>query len=234
MKAIILAGGSGMRLQSVVKDVPKPMAPVDGRPFLEFLITRLVNSGIIEIVLSVGYMHEKIVSHFGDGSQLGASISYCVESEPVGTGGAIRESLRMLDAGEAFVLNGDTFSAVDTDSLALFHTSSKAMVSMAVVPAADASRYGTVQVSHEGRVTSFLEKQAGGSNLVNTGTYICNRSILDLIPSGKVSFEHDVLPVILSQGMLAAQVQDVQFIDIGIPEDYRRFCLDHSVYTIEH
>lgn len=234
MKAIILAGGSGTRLQSVVWDVPKPMAPVNGRPFLEFLIKRLVDSGITEIILSIGYLHEKIISYFGDGSLFGASISYCVESEPLGTGGAIRESLKILDAETALIMNGDTFSSVDTNSLASFHSNMKAMVSMAVVPISDASRYGTVLVTPEGRVKLFLEKQAIGSNLVNSGTYICNNSLLDLFSTGNVSFENDILPIIINKGLLAAQIQDVPFIDIGIPEDYQKFCLNHSVYTAGH
>lgn len=234
MKAIILAGGSGTRLQSIIRDVPKPMAPIDGRPFLEFLIKRLVNSGTTEIILSIGYLHDKIIDHFGDGSLFGASISYCIESEPLGTGGAIRESMKMLDAETALIMNGDTFTSVDTDSLASFHSNMKAMVSMVVVPISDASRYGTVLVTPEGRVKLFTEKQAAGYNLINSGTYICNRSLLDLFSTGNVSFENDILPIIINKGLLAAQIQDVPFIDIGIPEDYQKFCLNYSIYTAGH
>jgi NDP-sugar pyrophosphorylase family protein len=224
MKAIILAGGMGTRLRGVVRDLPKPMAPVNGRPFLDILIARLVTQGVTEIILSVGYLHDCISKHFGNGAAHGASIEYCVEHEPLGTGGAVGKALQMAGNGDVLVLNGDTFAEVEIKELIAFHLDRKALATIAVLPVADASRYGTVVVSPEGMVEAFSEKSSTGSNLVNAGVYVFNSDALDLIPPGKSSLENDVLPQIVLQGRLAAQIQQVPFIDIGLPDDYYRFC----------
>ena len=231
MKAVVLAGGQGSRLKAVVRDTPKPMAPVNGRPFLEFLVSRLVAQGIHDIILSVGYLHEKIMDHFGNGRNFESSITYCVEHEPLGTGGAVRESLLMADCEDLLVLNGDTFVAVDINNLAAFHMSSHTVATMAVIPLEDASRYGTVTVSPAGIVTAFAEKKAAGAALINSGVYVFNRKIIDVIPPGRVSLETDVLPPLAMSGLLAAQIQDVPFIDIGVPAAYQEFCLNSSRYT---
>lgn len=229
MKAIILAGGFGTRLRAAVKDVPKPMAPVNGRPFLELLVSRLVSEGISEIILSVGYLHEIIVKHFGDGRRFNASIIYCVEREPVGTGGGVRESLKLAGAGDTLVINGDTYAAVDVKSLLAFHRRIQAAASMIAIPMDDAQRYGSVTVSVDGMVTAFAEKGTAGPALINAGFYVVNNSIADVIPSGFVSLERDVLPVLAGNGRLAAQMQKVSFIDIGVPEDYLEFCRNTTV-----
>jgi NDP-sugar pyrophosphorylase family protein len=231
MKAIILAGGHGTRLKSVIHDIPKPMAPVDGRPFLEFLISRLVRDGISDIILSVGYLHEKIKAHFGDGCDFNAAITYCIEPEPLGTGGAVREALLLADSDDVLVLNGDTLVAVDIKRLASLHTSLQPTATMAVIPLDDASRYGSVTISPTGIVTAFAEKKGASPALINSGIYIFNRKIITSIPPGKVSLETEVLPLLAGTGHLAAQIQDVPFIDIGIPAAYQEFCLNSSKYS---
>lgn len=231
MKAVILAGGQGTRLKSVIHEIPKPMAPVNGRPFLEFLVSRLVSHGISEIILSVGYLYENIVAHFGNGSQLQASISYCIEPEPLGTGGAVRESLAMAGRENVLVINGDTFVAADIKKLSDFHELRRTIATMTVIPMDDASRYGSVKVSPAGLVTAFTEKENSGSGLINAGIYVFSAKMLDLMPAGRVSLETDILPKLAGAGQLAAQVQNVPFIDIGIPESYREFCLNSSKYT---
>ena len=231
MKAIILAGGRGTRLQSVIHDIPKPMAPVNGRPFLEFLVSRLVALGCNDIILSVGYLHEKIMAHFGDGRDFNSSIKYCVEHEPLGTGGAVREALLMAGRDDVLVMNGDTFAAVDIRKLASFHEFLKVIATVAVIPLDDASRYGAVDVSPIGFVTAFAEKKTACSALINSGIYVINRKILDSIPAGRVSLETEVLPALAATGQLGAQIQDVPFIDIGIPSAYQEFCLNSSKYA---
>jgi NDP-sugar pyrophosphorylase family protein len=231
MKAIILAGGQGTRLQAVIHDIPKPMAPVNGRPFLEFLISRLVALGFRDIILSVGYLHEKIMDHFGDGRDYKSSITYCVEHEPLGTGGAVREALLMADCEDVLVMNGDTFAAIDLEKLITFHQFHQTIATMAVIPLDDASRYGTVTVSPDGFVMTFSEKISIRSAHINSGVYIFNKNIVDLIPPGRVSLETDILPDLATAGRLAAQIQDVPFIDIGIPSAYQEFCLNSSRYT---
>ncbi len=230
MKAVILAGGQGTRLQSVISDIPKPMAPVNGRPFLVFLVTRLVALGFNDIILSVGYLHEQIMDHFGDGREFQASISYCIEHEPLGTGGAVREALLLANTEDLLVMNGDTYVAADLERLVSFHESLQGFATMAVVPIEDASRYGAVNVSPSGLVTEFAEKKSAGSALINSGVYVFSRKVLESIPPGRVSLEADVLPILASAGHLAAQIQDVPFIDIGVPSAYREFCLNSSRY----
>jgi NDP-sugar pyrophosphorylase family protein len=231
MNAIILAGGQGARLKSVIHDIPKPMAPVNGRPFLEFLVSRLVSCGIQDIIMSVGYLHEKIIDHFGDGRKFCSSITYCVEHEPLGTGGAVRETFLMASCEDALVLNGDSFVAADLGKLISFHASLQSIASMLVIPLDDTSRYGTVNVSPDGLVTVFAEKKTSGLALINAGIYVFNRKIIDLIPPGQTSLETDILPGMATAGHLAAQIQEVPFIDIGVPTAYMDFCLNSARYT---
>jgi len=224
MKAVILAGGLGKRLKPLIHDIPKPMAPIHGRPFLEFLVSRLVAGGITDIILSVGYMHEKISQHFGDGTDFQASIAYCMEETPLGTGGAVRQALLMSDSDDTLVLNGDTFAAVDMQKLKQCHREKGAVATMTVVPVHDATRFGAVSVSPEGVVTAFSEKMTTASALINAGFYLFNRKVLDSIPQGNVSLEQVVLPALVQNRSLVADIQDIPFIDIGVPGDYLEFC----------
>lgn len=233
MKAVILAGGRGTRLKSIIHDVPKPMAPVNGRPFLEFLISRLAGEGVCDIILSVGYLYEKIVEHFGDGGKFNVSITYCVEHEPLGTGGGVREALLMADSDDVIVMNGDTFSAVDMKTLVQFHKRMGVVATMVAIPVADATRYGAVNISSQGLVTEFSEKMTTCSALINSGCYVFNSKVLTTIPQGNVSLEHEVLPVLVRNGWLAAHVQDTPFIDIGVPEQYLEFCRNTAFYCQE-
>lgn len=230
MKAIILAGGRGTRLSTVISDVPKPMAPINGRPFLEFLISKLVSNGIDKIILSVGYLHQSIINHFEDGRHFGASIEYLVEPEPLGTGGAIREAMKLVNNKEALVMNGDTFVALDIQKFINFHRQTQKIATMALIPIDDASRYGAVKISPDGIVTSFSEKSSHQAGFINAGVYIFNQEIINHFPEGRVSLETDILPILAITGNLAAQPQKVPFIDIGIPSAYHEFCLNHSTY----
>ncbi|HYA87344.1 MAG TPA: nucleotidyltransferase family protein [Nitrospirota bacterium] len=219
MKAIILAGGKGTRLQSVVSDIPKPMAPVGGKPFLEYLIRQLLLWQISEIILSVGYKKESIMSYFSNGVDWGAAISYIEESVPLGTGGAIKKAFSSVTDTDILILNGDSFFDADISALARYHHQKNATATMAILNMKETGRYGRVVVSAEGKIVSFLEKGNSITGLINTGIYILNRKILPLIPDGVVSFETGVLPQLVGNGLYGSEM-DGFFIDIGIPSDY--------------
>ena len=178
MEAIILAGGFGTRLQHVVSDVPKPMAPVAGRPFLEYLLDRLASCHFDHVVLSTGYMHDKIEQHFGQAYR-GIALSYAHESSPLGTGGGIRNALEQCHEETVTVLNGDTLFEVDFSSLAAFHRSHGGDLTIVLRQVGDTSRYGSVSVDAAGRIVSFAEKgEAKGAGLINGGIYALNKRLL--------------------------------------------------------
>ncbi|UHQ22685.1 nucleotidyltransferase family protein [Lysobacter sp. 5GHs7-4] len=221
-QAIVLAGGFGTRLRSVVSDVPKPMASIAGRPFLELLLGHLVSNGFERIVLSVGYLSEAIVAHFGDAFR-GVPIAYAVESEPLGTGGAIRAALAHCERGHVYVLNGDTYLAVDTAATdALWAERGLPIIVARAVD--DTARYGKLEVDASGRIRGFLEKDAsGGPGLINAGCYVLPTDIADEFPaSERFSFETEYLRDAVGRREFLALPTDAEFIDIGTPEDYAR------------
>jgi len=216
MEAIILAGGLGTRLRSVVSEVPKCMAPVDGRPFLQYMLEWLSRYDVSHVVLSVGYLREVIFSYM-DSRVWPFEISYAVEEEPLGTGGGIRLALTKCREDRVIVLNGDTFFDVDLDALSF-----TAPVTLALKPMRDFDRYGAVDWDGE-LVTGFHEKAACAEGLINGGVYALVRSQLDFAFYPKrFSFEKDLLEPLAAAHLVAGQVQDGYFIDIGIPEDYAR------------
>lgn len=220
--AVVLAGGFGTRLRSVVSDVPKPMARVAGRPFLELLLAHLARNGFCRIVLSVGYLAETIRDHFGD-SWRGLEIDYAVESEPLGTGGAIRAALARCDGDHAYVFNGDTYLALDcagTDAL-WARTRTPIIVGRRVD---DTARYGRLEVDADGRILRFLEKAAsGGPGLINAGAYVLPRAIVEAFPPAeRFSFETDFLREAVDRRVFLTYETDAEFIDIGTPDDYAR------------
>jgi len=222
MKAIILAGGFGTRLKSVISNMPKPMAPVKDKPFLEYLIYQLKHWGYRDIVLSVGYLKDKIISYFGDGKPWGVSIEYLTEDLPLGTGGAIREAMSKYEDKTYLVLNGDSFYNVNFKSFCHFHRVKSGQASMAIASVEDASRYGNVVMNELGEVISFGEKQNQANGNINAGIYILNRSVLASIPPGTISFEKEILPELIHKGLFGSMQQGF-FIDIGVPEDYKKF-----------
>lgn len=223
MIAIILAGGEGTRLREVVSDVPKPMAPVAGKPFLEYLILQLKQGGIREIILSTGYKRETVKAYFGTGERWGVRISYSEEEFPLGTGGALRKASVLPDApdaGPVLVLNGDSFLEIDLRALAAFHAGKNARATMGLVFLEDTSRYGRVETDSAGQVIAFAEKSAGSPGRINGGVYVFGRDILASIPEGKVSLETEVLPLLVGRGLYGMETKGF-FRDIGIPHDYR-------------
>jgi D-glycero-alpha-D-manno-heptose 1-phosphate guanylyltransferase len=221
MEAIILAGGFGTRLASRLHNIPKPMAPVAGRPFLEILLGYLGRNGCTRALLSVGHLHEVIIDHFG-ASFGGIEIEYVIEHEPLGTGGAIRAALGQVRESSALVLNGDTFLAADLAALLAAHTAAGATFTMAIAEQPDIARYGGVVVENN-RIVGFEEKGRSGPGWINAGVYAIARDLVwppEL--KERFSFERDYLvPQLKKISPLAFPVGGF-FLDIGIPEDLDR------------
>ncbi|BAU26507.1 D-glycero-alpha-D-manno-heptose 1-phosphate guanylyltransferase [Aneurinibacillus soli] len=221
MEAIVLAGGLGTRLRSVISDVPKPMAPIDDKPFLHYILHYLAKQGINRVILSTGYKHEVIEAYFGY-EYCGMSIVYSVEDEPLGTGGAIKRALEKVTEQDAFIMNGDTFFAVDLQGMIRFHQVHGADITIALKRMEDFSRYGAVMVEN-GRVRSFQEKGYHSSGNINGGIYIINKQCLEIesLPN-TFSFESDVLEKFIMKKEMYGFISEGYFIDIGIPEDYEK------------
>ena len=219
--AIILAGGLGTRLRPVISDLPKPMAPVNGKPFLHYLFQYLVKHGMRETILSVGYRYKAVEDFFGD-EYLGIQIKYSVEEEPLGTGGAIKKAFELVD-DLAYVLNGDTFFDVNLIDLNTFYADSKSDIALSLKELADFDRYGTVQLDNSGRIIEFSEKKFSEKGLINGGVYLMGKEIFSRIATPeKFSFEKDVLEKYVGQLNFTGKIFDGYFIDIGIPEDYQK------------
>ena len=222
-EAIILAGGFGTRLQSVVSDVPKPMAPVAGRPFLTYLLDRLQKQGYTHVVLATGYLHEKVEEFFGH-EYHGVAIDYARELSPLGTGGAIVNALQYCHEEAVTVLNGDTLFDIDHERLCRFAEEKATPLAIVLRQVPDAGRYGSVEIDKGGRITTFKEKNSeAGSGLINGGIYRIQRSLLDGFSLGeKFSFEQELMQQRYRDEHYYAYADGAYFIDIGIPEDYSR------------
>jgi len=202
--------------------LPKPMAPIGGRPFLEYLLDYLVEQDSEGAILAVSYKWEVIREHFGYVYQ-GMSLNYSVEDEPLGTGGAIRQALAGLPDAEVVVLNGDTLFRVDLKAMADIHRNNGKRLTIALKQVADSGRFGRVEVSTDGVITNFLEKVRGGPGWINGGVYVLNRDLFtDFSMPVRFSFEQDLVEPNIDGIRPRAFKSDAYFIDIGIPEDYQR------------
>ena len=224
MHAIILAGGFGTRLRSVISDVPKPLAPIGNKPFLAWLVELLAKKGFTHVTLSVHHEWEKIQDYF-DAHPAPLAISYAIEDEPLGTGGAIVYSLKQSKTkAPVFVLNGDSFTKVDYNVLYAHHCASQAGLTLTLREVADSGRYGRV-MTEEGIITSFAPGIKGISGMINAGIYVLNPDLFDAYSLPKAfSFEQDFLPLHLNTLKPRSFTAEGYFIDIGIPEDYARAC----------
>lgn len=222
-EVVILAGGFGTRLSHVLGNVPKPMAPVHGKPFLTYLLRRLEAAGAKNIILATGYRHEVIERYFGSRYR-SLQISYSQEDKPLFTGGAILQASRLVRGEDFLVLNGDTLFDIDFEALCAFHTRCGAAVSLALREVDDTARYGAVQTDGGHVVKAFREKDASaGKGLINGGIYAIHREWLQgLDMPEKFSFEKEVLQaMVVGKAFYGLAFRDY-FIDIGIPEDYHR------------
>lgn len=228
MQAIVLAGGFGTRLRQVVTDVPKPMAPVAGRPFLELLLNNLASKGFTRVVLSVGFMAEKISGYFGN-RYAGLDLVYAIEEQPLGTGGGVRMAMNHITEDHVFVLNGDTFLDFEV-TLVERHWQIQNRPIIIGREVVDTARYGRL-LSRNGTATGFAEKGIAGPGLINAGCYVLNRAQLNEFAQNiPFSLETDFLSPAVAKGEFDVFVTSGTFIDIGIPEDYMRAQTELSGY----
>jgi len=217
-EAIILAGGKGTRLRSVIDNTPKPMAKVNGVPFLEILLNQLIDNKMDRVILSVGYMADAIINYFGL-KYKNLEICYSIEHQPLGTGGAIKQSLGLLKSRCALVLNGDTYVDMDYKKLFEQYSQNKRPI-LGVTFISDVSRYGSVEVS-QGQLVGFKEKGSEGQGLISTGVYLLDKDILNDFEVNRIfSFENDFLQKFYERITFDINESKGKFIDIGIPEDY--------------
>jgi D-glycero-alpha-D-manno-heptose 1-phosphate guanylyltransferase len=220
-EAIILAGGFGTRLQTVVNDLPKPMANVVDKPFLHYVVKQLMQQGIQRIVFSVGYKSEYIIDYFSN-KDFGIEMLFQKESEPLGTGGGIKYAMQACQSSDVLVLNGDTYFDIDFSLLHNLYLEKKAKAALALRFVADAGRYGQVSVDKQNTIVAFEEKNLSAikAGCINGGTYILNKNYFIENTNTKFSIEKDFFEKQVEQGILVGHVYDSYFIDIGIPEDY--------------
>jgi NDP-sugar pyrophosphorylase family protein len=224
MKAVILAGGEGTRLRPLTLTLPKPVVPVVDRPFLRHQLELLAGAGVREIVFSVAYRPERVEAVFGDGSAFGVRIRYAVEDVPLGTGGAVRNALPLLDE-RTVVLNGDVLTDVDLGALVARHTAKAASASILLAPVANPAAFGLVETDPEGRVLRFIEKprpEEITTNTINAGAYVLETRVIELMPEGvPYSIERGFFPALLARGdLVLGPVHRGYWIDIGTPEKY--------------
>jgi D-glycero-alpha-D-manno-heptose 1-phosphate guanylyltransferase len=221
-EAIILAGGLGTRLRSVVADLPKCMAPVNGKPFLAYVIQYLQQQGIERFVFSLGYMREPIID-FLNKEFPSLIFTTSLEDEPLGTGGAIKQALTFAEGENILVTNGDTLFKIHVNEVAAIHNETVADCTLSLKPMNNFDRYGVVVTDTSGKITSFKEKQFYESGLINGGVYILNKkSFLSEDLPQKFSFEKDYLEKYFATRKMYGIEQQQYFIDIGIPEDYAK------------
>lgn len=216
---LILCGGRGTRLQSVVSDKPKPMAEVDTRPFLDLLIDHVATFGFRRFLLLAGHQAEVIASHYKI-PRNGLSIHVSVEPQPLGTGGAVRHAQSLIQSDPFLVLNGDSFCRVDLPGMLRYHFQHEdALAIIALAREMEPTDYGGVTLDETGRILRFDEKNPqAASGLVNAGIYVFNRGLLDRIPAGRaVSLETEVFPALAGQGLYGFAT-DSELYDIGTPE----------------
>jgi D-glycero-alpha-D-manno-heptose 1-phosphate guanylyltransferase len=230
-EAIILAGGLGTRLRSVVAELPKCMATVAGKPFLYYVIKQLQKQGVDKFVFSLGYKHEVIEEYIN--TEFSTLIAqFTVEEEPLGTGGAIKLACTKATEKNVLVLNGDTMFAIDVQKLAAAHESFGADCTLSLKPMHHFDRYGVVELNPDQSIASFKEKQFYEQGLINGGVYALQaQHFLREQLADKFSFEKDYLEKYFTQRKMFGNIQDTYFIDIGIPEDYQRAQLEMAGYN---
>jgi D-glycero-alpha-D-manno-heptose 1-phosphate guanylyltransferase len=229
-EAIVLAGGFGTRLRDVVADVPKPMAPISGQPFLALLLQFLQKQGLRRVVLCVGYLRDVIIGHFGD--RFGSlEIVYSIEPEPLGTGGAIAQALKTVTSQNVFVLNGDTFLKLDYRAMVSAYDNARSSLCIAVREVSDISRYDEVILQND-RIVALRSARGACPGLINVGVYLMATDLLTgfELPL-RFSFEREFLCKFVSSIRPIAFATQAYFVDIGVPDDYRRAQLELASQT---
>ena len=234
-EAILLVGGKGTRLRPLTVHTPKPMIPAAGVPFLTHQLARARAAGVEHIVMATSYLAEVFEPHFGDGSALGLRLEYVTETDPLGTGGALRNVAHRLDSAPGdpvLVFNGDILTGLDIAALVATHRGAGADVSLHLTRVEDPRAFGLVPTDPDGRVTAFLEKPQTPEEIVtdqiNAGAYVFTRSVLDTIPAGRpVSVERETFPGLLAAGAhLQGMVDSTYWLDLGTPQAFVRGSAD--------
>jgi len=230
LKAVILVGGLGTRLRPLTYNTPKALVPVLNRPFLEYVLRRLKEHGVDEVILAISHLAQPIKICFGDGRRLGLKISYVLEKSALGTAGAVKNAAEMV-SDSFFVLNGDIFSDLDFSAMLSFHRKNKARATIALTPVDNPTHYGLIETDSRSRVTRFLEKprpEEVTTNMINAGTYVLEPEMLDMIPrSQEYSFERQLYPSMLTGGEAVYAFPTSEYwIDIGNPEKYSQLNFD--------
>jgi len=223
MKAVILSGGKGLRLRKVIRDLPKPMSPVSGKPFLEYLIMQLAGWGITELILSIGYKGDQIQSYFGNGSRWGVKIFYSIEDKLLGTGGAIKKAAGLIKDKSFIAMNGDSFLDLNFEEFISFSKCKGALAALALTSVKDTTRYGRIEIDEDNVITGFSEKGKKGQGFINGGIYYFSHEIIKEFPDGRASLENDVFPRLIKKGLYGMRAEGF-FIDIGLPQDYLYLC----------
>jgi D-glycero-alpha-D-manno-heptose 1-phosphate guanylyltransferase len=220
VSTVILAGGLGTRLRSIVDDRPKVLADVHGRPFLTYLLDQLLDYGVKSVVLCTGHRGDQVRTEFGD-TYRGLGLAYSHEPSPLGTAGALRLALPLLESESILVLNGDSLCGADLNDFWKWHHAHSVASSILLVRMTDTTRYGRVVLDDEGCVLEFVEKSVHDEpGLINAGIYLARRQLLGAIPEGRsVSLEHEIFPTWIGQGF-CGYIGTGPFIDIGTPESY--------------
>jgi mannose-1-phosphate guanylyltransferase len=238
LEAIMLVGGKGTRLRPLTLSAPKPLLPTAGVPFLAHQLARAAECGITHVVLATSYRAEMFTEAFGNGAQFGLTIDYVYESQPLGTGGGIRNAAELLRGGPddpVVVLNGDVLSDHDLPAQVDLHRKKDAAVTLHLVPVQDPTRYGSVPTDSGGRVSAFLEKMKNPpTNQINAGCYVFRRSVIDAIPAGQVvSVERETFPGLIESGaMVMGYAEDSYWLDVGTPEAFVQGSCDVVLGTL--
>lgn len=221
MKAIILAGGLGTRLRPLTDETPKPLLPIGGKPIIEHAILNFKEHGIIDIILSIGYRADKIKDYFGDGSNWGVNIEYCIEDAPLGTGGAIKKAAENI-SGTFLAINGDNLADFDWASAIETHRATGAKITLQLFPVEDVTKFGIARLV-EGKITEFIEKptvEQAPSNLNNAGGYVLEAEVLEMLPEGFCMIEKDCFEILAAKGVVFAHHHDGQWFPTDTIEKY--------------
>jgi mannose-1-phosphate guanylyltransferase len=228
MQAVILVGGEGTRLRPLTVTVPKPVLPLVDRPFLAHMLDWLGRHGVDDVIMSCGFLATSVRNVLGDGSQFGLRLRFVEEPEPRGTAGALKYAEDLLE-DRFLMLNGDVLTDIDLTAQVAQHVETGAVGTLALVPVEDPSAYGLVRLHEDRSVKEFVEKPTADSidtNLISAGAYVLERSVLDLIPSGRnVSIEREIWPRLVGDGLFA-YAADAYWLDIGTPERYLQGTFD--------
>ncbi len=222
---IILAGGLGTRLRSVTRDLPKCLAPICGKPFLYWQIKWLMENGMDRIILALGYGSIHVISEISKLFPGSPRIEFSVEHNPIGTGGAILKCMREFHLQEVLAINGDTIVTADLERFKTpLRSCESEYVRVGVVSVKEVGRYGSIVLGSGGKILGFEEKTADGPGLINAGIYRLDAAVFRGLGESGFSFEKDVLPNVCSRAGAYSALLDGEFIDIGVPNDYKMLC----------